>query len=574
MLAPWVPVAVVEVSERSVRRRADARSFERGQAYFKAGRVRRLTVAGTTVTSIVDGTSVYRVRLEITSTGLDGRCSCPYGAEGVFCKHCVATALAWLEEGGEVGEPRPQPVTDERLREFLLGKDPTWLVEQLLAVARADPLLRARLDVAAGADVHDAYDDRALRERLEGAIEIGYFVEYGEAYSYFQGVGEALDAVAELVDAGFPDVAVTLAEYALGLLEEAADRVDDSDGGLREAIGRAEEIHLDACSAGEPDPVSLAERLVERALASDYEVFLTALPDYELVLGPAGMARYRELVEQAWNDLPPKKRNDYSTRRFVVTYLMEQLAECSGGADALIEVLARDVSSGYDVLRIAERLCADGRDDEALDWLGRGMAEFPPDSRLRSLAADCHLRAGRRAEAGELLWANFADHPVLENYIALHNAMAEQFPAWRDRAVATLREEPAASARFTPVPYARPAGRSVLVEVLLWEGDAQAAWQAAVDGGCRDELWLRVARERAVTHPADAIPVLLAAADQAIGHKNRNSYKTAAGLLTEAGVLFARCDRPDDFRSHLAALRDAHRPKRALREELDRANLP
>jgi len=136
-----------------------------------------------------------------------------------------------------------------------------------------------------------------LRDRLERAIEVGDYVDYGGAYSYFDNVGEVLDAVAELVDGGFSDTASTLAEYALELLEGAADRVDDSDGGLREAIGRAEEIHLAACTAGTPDPVALAERLVARALDSDYEVFLTVLPDYEPVLGPAGMARYRDLVD-------------------------------------------------------------------------------------------------------------------------------------------------------------------------------------------------------------------------------------------------------------------------------------
>lgn len=117
------------------------------------------------------------------------------------------------------------------------------------------------------------------------------------------------------MDGGFPDTAVTLAEYALDLLEGAAgQQVDDSDGGLHEAIARVEEIHLAACAAGTPDPVALAERLVGRALASDYEVFLTVLPDYEPLLGPAGMARYRDLVEQAWNALSPTNPHDYSSR--------------------------------------------------------------------------------------------------------------------------------------------------------------------------------------------------------------------------------------------------------------------
>jgi hypothetical protein len=84
------------------------------------------------------------------------------------------------------------------------------------------------------------------------------------------------------------------------------------------------------------------------------------------------------------------------------------------------------------------------------------------------------------------------------------------------------------------LPYIRPAGYSTLVVVLLWEGKSGAAWQAATAGDCWDEPWLRAARERAATHPADAIPTLLAAADQAIGHKNRDSYQVATRLLMEA----------------------------------------
>lgn len=560
-------MVAVEVSERSVRMLADGRSFERGRAYVAAGRVRRVEVDGTTVTATVDGTSVYRVRLEVAGSGLRGRCTCPYGAEGVFCKHCVAVALAWLADGAEVGEPRPAALSDQRLRAFLLGQDPAWLADQLLAAVRTDPLLRAGLEVAAGADAAAAYDAGELRERLVRAIEIVDYVDYRGAYSYFGQVGEALDAVAELVGGGFPDTAVALAEYALDLLEGAAGQVDDSDGGLGGAIARVEEIHLAACAAGMPDPVALAERLVGRALASDYEVFRTVLPDYELVLGAAGMTRYRELVEQAWNALPPKKPHDYSSRRFTVTHLMEQLAESSGGADALIDVLARDMTSGYDALRIAARLCADGRDGEALGWLERGLAEFEPDPRLRTLAAECHVRAGRLDRAGELLWVNFAERPGLDGYQVLRDATGDEFPAWRDRALALLRSQPPAENSWQP-------GRSVLVEILLSEGDTDAAWQEAVDAGCSEELWLRLARARASTHPAAAIPVLLRGADRAIERKNRDQYRIAAGLLVEAKPLFTRCDRDEDFRDHLAALRTSHRAKRALREELDRAGLP
>jgi hypothetical protein len=137
-----------------------------------------------------------------------------------------------------------------------------------------------------------------------------------------------------------------------------------------------------------------------------------------------------------------------------------------------------------------------------------------------------------------------------------------------------LGKAEAVADRFSARPFMQGSGRSALVEVLLWEDDVEAAWQAAAAGGCRDELWLRLARARAADHPADAIPILTAAAEQRIGHKDRAAYREAAKLLVEAGTLSARCDRSADFGSYLGGLRTAHRPKRALREELDRVGLP
>ncbi|WP_154697401.1 SWIM zinc finger family protein [Lentzea guizhouensis] len=548
-----------------MRKLADAKSFERGERYFAAGQVKRVTLNGSTVSATVDGTRTYRVRLDVTPTGLSGRCSCPYGMDGAFCKHCVAASLAWLEQGGEVAESRQKPLSDKRLRLFLRGCDQEWLIEQLMTAAKSDHLLRARLAAAAGHG--DAFDDRDVRERLERAIHIHDFVDYAGAYGYFAHVGDALDEVEKLVHGGFADAAIILAEHALELLESSGELVDDSDGGLSDAIARAEEIHLAACEAGSPDPVELAERLLTRALDSAYEVFFDVLPDYEEVLGPAGVARLRELVEEAWQKLPSKKPNDYSGRRLVITHLMEQLAESAGGTNGLVEVLARDVSSAYDVLRIAERLCADGRDDEALTWLDRGLTDFDPDSRLRDLAAEIHVRAGRRNQAGEMLWANFTARPTLDSYRALRQVTAEDFPAWRERALAFLADAPPAAA-----PWSR--GRSTLVEILLAEDEVGAAWQAAVDGGCTDGLWLRLARARAASHPADAIPVLLRAAEQAIELRNRDSYQVAARLLVETKALFTRCDRAEDFQEHMAAVRHDHRTKWALRQELDRARLP
>jgi uncharacterized Zn finger protein len=47
----------------------------------------------------VFGTDEYEVQLTVTERGLAGECSCPYGQDGFFCKHCVATGLKALKLG-------------------------------------------------------------------------------------------------------------------------------------------------------------------------------------------------------------------------------------------------------------------------------------------------------------------------------------------------------------------------------------------------------------------------------------------------------------------------------------------
>lgn len=571
-------MVAVTFSEADIRRTADSTSFVRGQGYRAGGRVRELSVTESTATAVVDGGRRYRVELAYSGSRLVGKCDCPMGAEGVFCKHCVASALLWLELSDDeteavVADPAASESTDSDLRAFLLGQDPQRLVDELLRASEGDPLLRARLEVAAGTAARDAYDDWELRTLLERAIEIRDFVSYHDAEGYFRDIDEALDAVDDLIDEGFPDAAVGLTEYALDLLEASAGLVDDSGGGLGVALGRAEEIHLEACFAGEPDPVALAERLAQRGLTSGYEVFLEVLPAYADVFGEAGMARYRELVEDAWQNLPPIRQGEHQPGRFQITHLMERVAECEGGADAYIAVLARDVNRPYDVWRIAQRLCADGRDAEALEWLDRGMSDFPPDDRLRSLAAECHLRGGRRDEALEMLWANFAGRPSLPTYQALREAAGDTPAPWRNRALELLRAQPPAPRGFTGPSYIEHEGHSTLVEVLLWEGDVESAWDAAQTGGCRRGLWLQVGRERAKTHPADAIPIVTEAAEQAIETKNRSAYRDAAKLLAEVRTLARRSGDEDDFRSYLRQLRAKHKAKWALQQELDRSRL-
>ncbi len=81
-----------------IRRLAGSRYFDRGEGYLLEDRVIRLVERNGKITATVAGTHDYRVRIWVNRDGLEFACDCPIGMRDEdFCKHCVATALAWLE---------------------------------------------------------------------------------------------------------------------------------------------------------------------------------------------------------------------------------------------------------------------------------------------------------------------------------------------------------------------------------------------------------------------------------------------------------------------------------------------
>src|SRR5699024_825063 len=484
----------------------------------------------------------------------------------------VATVLRWAEAGTEDeapdgdafqqendGESAPESDEEERLRGFLAEQPLGWLVDELLDAADRDPLLRARLLVGAGAPEEAAFDETSMRQALANAFSVDGFVSYREAGHYFRGIGEELDEVEELVDQGFAASAALLALFALDLVEEFGAQVDDSDGGLMMVIEQIEEIHLRPSSSAGDDPETLAATLVERAVTSDYEVFYSAAGEYAEVLGERGLGVYRDLVEQRWRELPAGE-GLFDGDNFAVNFLREQVAEAIGGADGLVEVLRDGAESGFDHLRIARVLYGEGRGEEALAWIDRGLEGSEADihdGNLRALAARIHREAGRMETAGQMLWRNFEERPGTTAYRELSNGTGEDFPRWRDRAIAVLKDSSTGE-------YVCRQDWSDLVSVQLWDGDAEAAWDAACVGGCRQDLWLKVARELAVEHPSVALPVLLREAGRSLEGGNRSAYRHAAGILREARLLAARIDGLEDFDHHVRQVRERNRRRPAL----------
>ena len=128
-----------------------------------SGRVRSLHEDGNVLAGVVEGSEAYRVEVHRGGRGrseLIAACTCPHGADGRFCKHAVAVALAGLEE-------RDSREDEEGMRGWLERQRHGLLVDLLAEAAPEDPSLAARL--AAGA----SWTPRGRRRRARRPSAVG-----------------------------------------------------------------------------------------------------------------------------------------------------------------------------------------------------------------------------------------------------------------------------------------------------------------------------------------------------------------------------------------------------------------
>ncbi len=576
-----------------LRQLAGDNSFARGEEYFTKGRVRQLHVNGDRVTARVSGSRTYRVKLWRGRGKLQFSCNCTAGREETFCKHCVAVGLAWLagpdgqpvapSDGDQQGaEDASRQASREQLQRHLRVLDKDRLISLVLEATDYDDILRRRLlletigvlrpaNSRRGATPAPAPDLDAYRQLLRESIECSEYVEYDAMPDYAQGIEEAIYPLGELLASGHAAAVVELAEFALVELDKASEMIDGGDGSLNPIYDDLQHYHLEASRAAGPDPVKLALRLLNYELEGGLGIFNNAAKAYADVLGPRGLAAWRDALVREWTQLPALGANRTAAppepinhRRFQIQTLMERLAANGGDLATQAAVKQRDLSSAHDFLSLAELFEAAGQTDQALSWAERGLRAFPdlPDRvGLRDFVAASYHRRGRHDEAVNLVWDEFVRFGDLEHYRKLHDHVRQggdaDWPRWRDQALTHLRGRLA---------------RNTLVEILLVDGDTDAAWTEAHTGECSPELWLRLARHREKAHPADALRVYQQLIGPMLARGGQPAYEEAAGLIKRVGLLSERLGRSDEFARYRAEVRADHRAKRQFLRLLDAAD--
>ncbi|HEV2365976.1 MAG TPA: SWIM zinc finger family protein [Caulobacteraceae bacterium] len=533
-----------------LRERAGEKVFARGQAYHRDGRVEILAIESGRVLARVAGSENYRV--EITGQGEDigGKCSCPAFDDWGCCKHMVAAALGANASGGNAGAAGVGALA--RIREHLRLKDVDALVEMILGLAERDPTLFRNLDMAASLAVGDARTLSAnLTRAIENATRTRGFVEYGEAGGWAAGVDDVLEVLAELTPTGHAAQALELAEHAIDRIEAAIGAIDDSDGHCGALLARARDIHLAAARATRPEPTEFARLLFAREMEGEYDTFYGAVRLYEAVLGEQGLAEYRRLALEAWTKLPPRTggvagRYTFDSGNLALRTALDFFAEREGDVDARIALRAKDLSSPWNYLQLAEFCLSQGRQDEALRRAEEGLWVFEdrqPDERLVVFAAELLAKSGRSDDAAGVLWRAFERVPSLELYLSLRALAGESACV---RAVEFLRAQVARR----PSELRRQTA-DLLVAILANDRAFDAAWTTVREHGASTAAKEALARASERTHPREAIEVYAERIDRLAERGGNSSYEEAVKLLDRMAALRSSAEQA----AHVEALK-------------------
>lgn len=584
----------MKISKAQIEKLTDSRSWKRGIDYYERGNVLSLLEDKETIIAKVSGSQDYKVKLRFENGQLSGLCTCPMGDMGVFCKHCVAVGLTYVDSISsdsrassinkiKTSEPA---VTMEKIREYLSQKKSDTLVEIIMDQLVENDSLRECLMMEVAYFGQKEPDISALKKTITRVTQTHGFVEYHKVYDFIKKIYHTLGLMEKLLNAGFTKEVIELSEHALKRVEKALGEMDDSDGYMGGILERLQILHHDACVKAKPDPKELARNLFEWELTTAWDTFYHAVETYADVLGEEGLAVYRKLAEAEWAKLPPLKPGQiglsYRSNRYRLTSIMESLAKISGDVEQLVAIKSKDLSGTYQFLQIAEIYKEAGNSDKALEWAEKGVKTFSddPDSRLNEfLASEYHNRKFHN-QAMELIWQDFTRWPDLSFYQQLkkHADICDQWSKWRRKAIAHIRDVIGGTKkqdsdeqyyRFS----VRNSDNSTLVEILLWEKDIEAAWQEAKQGGCHDFLWLRLAELREKNYPADAIEVYKEQVGPIVRQTNNNAYREAVGLIKKIQKLMKKLGWNKQFQEYISCIRTEYKRKRNLIAMIDRLKI-
>jgi tetratricopeptide (TPR) repeat protein len=415
-----------------------------------------------------------------------------------------------------------------------------------------------RLDVQVSLAV-SSVDAVTVRKGLTAVTKPSREVAWRGPARFAARIHETLVELHQLVVVRHPSC-VSLAEHAILCVDKALGQFSEADPDMDALREEVRGLHLDACQAVPPKPVSLAARLIELAEKTERDWLQDAPERYRDLLGDDGLAAFDQILTRKLDLMPPDSRAALSHTGLALRAMSESLARALGDIDRLVRELAHDLTTPARYVRIANELDTARRKDDALDWLQRGVAEHgSSDDALREALVIAYLHADRRADAIAVLRAELQRAPSARLAAELLGAAGEERDAERTWAHAQLAEA-----------AERKGDAGELVTALLADGATAAALGAATRLPVPVAVRLELARIAAVDDLDAALGHYRLLVTAELETSDRESYGNAVRHLRAMRKAAEPHGRSGEVIAFARAAREEHTRRRTLVSMLDK----
>ena len=583
-------MSIPKISETTLRRNANAKSFERGHACYESGAVVSLTQRGNTLRADVEGNEAepYRVCLSFDEGGLSStRCSCAYSFEG-WCKHIVATLLVCLHEPDRIEQ---QPPLAQRLAQLDLPQT-RRLVQ---ALAAEHPALLDRIDYHVDRIVAPIPSTQPTRPVRRTTVDPAPFRRE---------VRQILRNAVEGWESGRDDDSITLDLQAL--VNKAKDFTEAGDGNnalvVLAAISEACVDYWDVVgdySAESYDAVELLDHAWTEAILSvelapaektELQAKLEAWQDQldgtfamslEVLRQGWDYPPLRQVLQGqvtqagAWDGEPPDYADELALIRLNILdrqgrqqeYL--HLAEAEGQMTQYLTMLARlgqvdaamkaaetQMHSQSEAFALAQALREQGALAQALEIARRGLKLAGQDYFQHKLAlwtSELAEGLGDRPAALDARVTAFKANPSFGDYQKIQELAGDTWNSVRTDLLEHLHKHQAWG------------GEQARVDIFLHEGLIDSAIKAVSNlGYYQSELVYRVMDAAMAAHPDWVIKNARHRAEEIMDAGKANAYHHAVGWLKKARAAYLASQRQSQWAAYRAKLMATHGRKYKL----------
>jgi hypothetical protein len=313
-----------------------------------------------------------------------------------------------------------EKITDSKLSSYLQKISKPELIAWLVERCREDENLRASLlDLAAPKEEALALTNE-IGDRISQAWRLSDRRDgWKMALPISRELDQVLTSIQSLMDKGCLIEAENLLVAFVKKAESGMAEIDDSYGYLSPACQEGVTLWGEVWSRIEPrDTVQLVNLVYEHIHDNDYAVKDDMISKFAKALGNEGLYALQRRLRGDLATLPqpnpeePHWKRDFR-RRQVVGWLKD-IADSLNDVDEYIAVSEAEQQTETDTLHISRRLFEAGRPQEALAFLEKGRANqgFVQGEPYDYPTLKCRIliALGRREEAGDTLWQEFAKY--------------------------------------------------------------------------------------------------------------------------------------------------------------------